>query len=144
MPHYHNHFREESREVVRALNGCRTGAAGRGGIRAQLRRVARYFDGHCRGLSSHVSMEEGFVFSQLRSFHSAADLSELCNDHAALHQQQRSVSAMMTTLSQADTEPAEDDLCPLVDAAVAYDDALLRHLGEEEEIVVPLEFIGRQ
>eukprot|EP00662_Eupelagonemidae_sp_cell21_P020514 gene20514-17647_t len=44
---------------------------------------------------------------------------------------QRAMSRMMAAIERADAAPSHDDLCPLVEAA-------------EEEVVVPLELLGRR
>ncbi|KAG1672127.1 hypothetical protein FOA52_001715 [Chlamydomonas sp. UWO 241] len=70
--------------------------------------------------------------------HPEQDLGFLYEDHQVLHQLEEGLTGAMEALLRDKGEPGQGAKVALVRAALQMDSALITHLGEEEEVVVPL------
>jgi len=139
MPYYHTHFRQESKQVVAALHDLVTRAHKE--ERSRVADILRFFEASCGGLSGHVGIEEYHVFPELCRRHPGVSLQCLYSQHRALHDEQAVLTGALKAAVAAKDEPSEAQLHRLLSLAVSYDAALLSHLGEEEEFVVPMELL---
>ena len=145
MPPYHIHFRQEMQEVLRCLYQAYV-ASDSSSRRQELRRASSIFHGSMRGLNGHVSIEEYACFPTYKSLHPHADIQFLYTDHEDLHQAETKFSNALTGLLEAPPPQQQqqqqsfsrDQLLNVLEGFLEFDDHLMSHLGEEEEIVVPM------
>jgi iron-sulfur cluster repair protein YtfE (RIC family) len=130
-------------------------------VSSAIQRAHSMFVGSMQGLSGHVRIEEQTLFPMLKRKHPTVDISFLYDDHKHLHKLERVAQShleqlVVMTRQQQQQQQALDEkrsssgLLPekknnttmqILNATLhvlAFDDALVNHLGEEEEVVVPL------
>jgi hypothetical protein len=132
-------------------------------ITTQLTTAGQVFAHSMETLSFHVRLEEGHYFPALqKAVGSSVDLSFLYHDHKELHLAEEKVHEQLRrtegVLAHVQNQPPphaheqmqSDDyeklllaMLSFAFAATAFDDALLNHLGEEEELVVPISLTRR-
>jgi hypothetical protein len=143
MPPYHVHFRQELQDVIRYLYEAYYSASKipKAQLRA-IRNAGSLFRGSMRGLNGHVRIEEYACFPLYRRTFPNVDIAFLYQDHEQLHKSEKAVNRafnVMEEKSQAQDELLErDDILSLLELVLDFDDQLMAHLGEEEEIVVPM------
>jgi hypothetical protein len=124
-----------------------------------LKRASSMFQGSMRGLKGHVSIEEYMCFPKYASTFPNVDIRFLYDDHEELHKAEHDVQVQLIELVEAFSHSSsplpsrsitgssgdDDDgsslqllLTTTLQAVLEFDDLLLAHLGEEEEIVVPM------
>jgi hypothetical protein len=138
MPTYHVHFREEMQSVLSHLLSWYQNTSTR-----DFTKAYRYFHGSMEGLHGHVQIEEGYFFPKLQSAHPDFDLRFLYQDHQVLHQAEANLKEKLEMVSKKlrqgkDADVTNQEKLSVLRLAVEFDEILINHLGEEEEIVVPL------
>jgi hypothetical protein len=126
-----------------------------------LKRVSALFQGSMRGLQGHVSIEEYMCFPKYASTFPTVNIRFLYDDHEELHKAEHDVQVQLSKLvetfshspppqrkSSSSSSVDDDDdesrlqhvllLTTTLQSVLDFDDLLLAHLGEEEEIVVPM------
>jgi hypothetical protein len=162
MPEYHVHFREESAHMLAAIldsyQHYRAGNVEKRNKKILL--ASRTFEASMSTLSFHVAIEERRVFPMMQSEVPDVDLSFLYADHEELHKAEAALKEALarcqdvcsTASGDGDDDDDDDDdgddgdgekrleslFQELVDRALAFDTIFMNHLGEEEELVVPL------
>lgn len=93
------------------------------------------------------------IFPKLQQMYPEADISFLYDDHKALHTKEVTVLQMLKksiTATAAATatksgkdgyQTAKDAIATTLQTLLDYDEAIIIHLGEEEEVVVPMMLI---
>jgi hypothetical protein len=142
MPPYHIHFREELQEAIRALYECYSAKLAKAQARS-AQRAKSVFVGSMSGLGGHVSIEERHLFPQFQRTFSNIDISFLYNDHKHLHREESAAKKKLEDLTRAIAAAdgilvPREDILPALNSLLAFDAELMAHLGEEEEIVVPM------
>eukprot|EP00977_Amphora_coffeiformis_P021556 scaffold9477_cov197-Amphora_coffeaeformis.AAC.6 len=150
MPPFHVHFREEMQQVVaclwQALSASQQQQQQRNG-NDHLRRAFQIFQGSMRGLHGHVSIEEYACFPVYQQTFPQVNLAFLVDDHKELHRAEQHVAQTLrkyagpttSTTTSSGTDDDDDDLLyAALEVVLDFDEQLMAHLGEEEEIVVPL------
>jgi hemerythrin-like domain-containing protein len=137
MPTYHIHFRQEMQDVLHLLSE----------FYASTKRDTRLADEadsrfvrFQSGLHGHVRLEETYYFPNLKAKYPRIDLSFLYADHARLHEFEREVlrgfKGLQTIAEYGSIE--REDKADMIRKVLTFDQCLVNHLGEEEDIVVPL------
>jgi hypothetical protein len=143
MPPFHVHFRQEMQEVLRCLYQAYAAAASAdSSSQHYLRRAAATFHGSMRGLHGHVSIEEYACFPLYKNMYPGIDLQFLYADHKNLHRAEETVADALDTLRQQPTA-APGQIVDAMEMFLKFDDQLMAHLGEEEELVVPMSLTKR-
>ena len=146
MPPFHVHFREEMQYVINEVYEAvvLVSSAKRMNRRKQLGKIQSAlsdFQSCMRGLNGHVSIEEYACFPLYEREFPTVDIKFLYTDHKDLHRDEESVTRALQNALRKDHE---DNLAPsremigLLQTVVDFDAHLMAHLGEEEELVVPL------
>lgn len=151
MPEFHTHFRVEMGNTLKAIYDAYNfhTDSNRKKRERQINLALNIFRESMSSLSFHVSIEERRVFPMIISNvkHDDIDLSFLYDDHKTLHTaEERLMKSLHQCLDEcqkgiedeANDQAVELALQSVVSSALAYDSALLTHLGEEEELVVPI------
>jgi hypothetical protein len=134
MPPYHVHFREEMQFVLSLLISWFRNLTTR-----DLNKAYRVFCDSMEGLHGHVQIEERYFFPQLQSSHPDFDLTFLYQDHQRLHSAEENLKRNFEKFASIQEQVmTNQDKLSLLRLAVEFDEMLINHLGEEEEIVVPL------
>jgi hypothetical protein len=138
MPTYHVHFREEMQFVLSLLLSWYQNSSSR-----DFTRAFHQFHGSMEGLHGHVQIEESYFFPQLQSSHPDFDLRFLYQDHQVLHQAEANLKEQLEKISKKlrkgdESIVTNQEKLSVLRVAVEFDEVLINHLGEEEEIVVPL------
>lgn len=148
MPPFHVHFRVEMQDVLRLLYEAY--AASTKNPKTQMRAIRNansHFNGCMRGLSGHVRIEEYACFPLFKKAFPHADVSFLEKDHKHLHKKEKEVnkafSDAVLRLSAKDCIPP-DQVLALTETVLDFDDCLMAHLGEEEELVVPMSLTDKE
>ncbi len=94
----------------------------------------RIFEYCMQGLAFHVSIEERRLFPMLQREYPSVDVSFLYEDHKHLHKLEDSLKKTLRACAKKDGS----SLDAAISSALEFDACLLQHLGEEEEIVVPM------
>lgn len=139
MPPYHIHFRHEMQEALSSLyEAYHTEDPAK--QRQYIRRASSTFHGSMRGLNGHVSIEEYACFPTYKHLHPHVDIRFLYDDHKHLHEEENAVSTALARLVEAQQSESfsRDQILNTLEVFLAFDDVLMAHLGEEEEIVVPM------
>jgi hemerythrin-like domain-containing protein len=143
MPPFHIHFREEMQEAVRYLYEAYAGKSLKTQIRA-ARNAQNYVQGCLSGLHGHVGIEEHHIFPVMQRHHPKINLQFLFQDHQRLDRKERQLTRELNQLVRSATSSSSDSLIPREDIMevlrllLAFDTTLMTHLGEEEEVVVPI------
>lgn len=160
MPSYHVHFREEMQSVLNLLYAWyQNNQNEEYGIK-KFQQAYNLFQNSMEGLHFHVQIEENSFFPELQSKNPDFDLSFLYKDHEYLHQAEDNLLKKFQLIKRKlelnkgkknnnnngdnnnnnsnSTTVTIQDKSELLALAVTYDEVLINHLGEEEEIVVPL------
>lgn len=142
MPPFHVHFRVEMQRVVSCLWEAATATSRRRRRHELPHRARRLFQGSLRGLHGHVRIEEYACFPLYQRAFPTVDLQFLVDDHRALHRAETRVEEMLSRCcgdpQQKDDEDGDEVIWSTLETVLDFDDHLMAHLGEEEEIVVPL------
>ena len=140
MPPFHVHFRHELQGVVRSLSEAYNVAVNGSDVakvRHLIQRADRMFQGSMRGLNGHVSIEEYACFPTYQSLYPHVPIQFLVEDHEHLHTTEAKVTRALRNISNKQNIAVED-LLSVLTTVVEFDDMLMSHLGEEEEVVVPM------
>ena len=152
MPPFHVHFRQELQTTVAYLYDALTLASSTADHHKQIARkvesASRYFHACMRGLNGHVSIEEYACFPLYQEAFPNVNLKFLCEDHRELHQSEAQVGQALDDFlkqmeSKKDNEHRTGQLLELLGIVLDFDEHLMQHLGEEEELVVPLSLTDR-
>jgi hemerythrin-like domain-containing protein len=139
MPPYHVHFREEMKHVLsyvyKAYNGDDT--------RKQMKSACRMFSGSMRGLNGHVSIEEYSVFPVYRDCFPEVNIDFLYHDHKSLKEAEHKIVNELEALAQKESV-SKDEIVDCLQQVLDFDDQLMAHMGEEEEIVVPMSLTDQE
>lgn len=144
MPPFHVHFREELQMTLQYLYESLKILASNENIDHEkvLQRVQsarNCFHSCMRGLNGHVRIEEYACFPIYQQTFPNVDLKCLWEDHEELHQAELGVGkAFDNFLHNRKADDQRTALIALVQIVLDFDDHLMQHLGEEEELVVPL------
>ncbi len=156
MPQYHVHFREESQEVIaKLLEFYKVVSEKRGGesVRADLQHAKsvlttayRQFKSSMRTLEFHVSIEEHRFFPACKQSFPEFDVSILYTQHEELHSAEKEAMDVMESViercgGRGDSVDTRDALL-VIERFLAFDSALINHLGEEEDIVTPMGLVS--
>ena len=103
-----------------------------------LQSAYKSYQGMMRGLHGHISIEEGYYFPNLSKL-SGVDLQHLYEDHKHLGESESRISSLLRLMVENTAKGRDVRMASAVLSCVLrYDTELMNHLGEEEEIVVPL------
>lgn len=145
MPQFHVHFRLEMQEVLRRLQQAHQSAIRNDDnqTRSSIALAVRTFMGSMRGLHGHVSIEEGAYFPYFERLYPTLDFRFLYEDHEHLHSTEARLTRMLSDLMAASDKYDNNNklselLVDTIEVALDFDEELMSHLGEEEEIVVPM------
>ena len=84
------------------------------------------------------------VFHSTKKYSLSVKLQFLYDDHHELHQKERHVkNAFNNFLGQKEINCDPMEIIKLIDIVLDFDDHLMQHLGEEEELVVPLSLTNK-
>ena len=148
MPPFHLHFRLDMQEVLENLLKAYSVASALVHNSASnlqtkaIERAFRIFYTSMNGLNGHVSIEEYSCFPMYQDLFPHVELQFFYDDHTALKQLENTVMSSLNALLERGHhgEPlatAEEILNCLIQV-MDFDDELMAHLGEEEEILVPM------
>ena len=146
MPPFHVHFRYELQDVVRYVYEAYSASDARRQSQA-LQKAHSLFQRSMRGLNGHVSIEEYACFPIYKDLYPHMDLQFLYADHQHLHATEQHVERTLRgLLKQSSQQPSgasiimipREELVSVLETVLDFDDMLMTHLGEEEEIVVPM------
>lgn len=146
MPPYHVHFRVEMQETIWYLFRSYT-MENSTSINQQndIRRAYSIFHSSMQGLNGHVQIEEYCCFPTYKSVFPHVDIQFLYSDHASLHHEVQNVLDSFNALPVNGKELLPQEcILTLLEVVVAFDELLMSHLGEEEEIVVPMSLTGKE
>ncbi|CAJ1935085.1 unnamed protein product [Cylindrotheca closterium] len=104
------------------------------------------FKGSMEGLHRHIAVEEWKLFPVFQLRHPQIDLKFLYEDHADLHQIESKLLQALLYLYETSSalgsggivHDLKEQVVGTIQLALDFDQQLMTHLGEEEEIVVPL------
>jgi hypothetical protein len=134
MPPYHVHFREEMQLVLSLLLSWFQNSSSQ-----TFNKAFRVFRDSMEGLHGHVRIEERAFFPQIQAAHPAFDLGFLYQDHQILHNAEDNLKRKFEKVAKSQENPVTpQEQLSLLRLALEFDELLINHLGEEEEIVVPL------
>jgi hypothetical protein len=144
MPQYHVHFRLELQEALRSLCDCYYSFSWKAQYHA-AQNAHQYLDAMAQGLRGHASIEENYLFPDYHVKFPNIDLSFLYHDHKRLHQVERAAKRRLRNLLERiqaifdrTRVVPRDEILPVLEALFTLDRELVAHLGEEEEVIVPL------
>jgi hypothetical protein len=137
MPSFHVKFRMGMQQTLRILSDWYASSS-RDPKPAE--EAGRHFGAVKTVLNGHVRIEETHVFPQLQNWHPRVDTTFLYVDHARLHELEETVTKNFKSIQTAALYGHIDreDKADLLRSVLAFDKCLMTHLGEEEDIVVPL------
>ena len=160
MPSYHVHFREEMQSVLNILYALYQHNNNQEYEIKKFQQAYSIFQSSMETLHFHVQIEEGSFFPELQSKNRDFDLSFLYKDHQYLHETEDNLIRKFQSIKRKidlntkgkkkNTENDNNQTLPpspiisiqdkseLLVLAIKFDEVLINHLGEEEEIVVPL------
>ena len=103
------------------------------------------FRGSMSGLNGHVRIEEYACFPLYKENFPKADISFLYKDHEHLHESEQDVYRAFDELLKGEaTFNNEDALLSALNRLLDFDAELIAHLGEEEELVVPMSLTEKE
>jgi hypothetical protein len=146
MPPFHVHFRQELQATLQYLYQAFNGSESSSDVQrlSNIRSAQRYFASCMRGLNGHVSIEEYACFPLYEQIFPSVKLRFLYDDHYELHQKEDLVKqAFNTFLGDTEINCDRIEIIKLIKVVLDFDDHLMRHLGEEEELVVPLSLTSK-
>ena len=146
MPPFHVHFREELQTTLQYLysaleNSIKAENNDESIVQKHVQQASQYFHGCMRALNGHVRIEEYACFPLYEQVFPNIKLKFLYEDHEELHRFDARVSKAFDDFCSRKEKTATttmDELLKLVELVLDFDKHLLAHLGEEEELVVPL------
>jgi hypothetical protein len=147
MPPYHVHFRQELQDVVRYLfdaynNNSNHHHPNNNKSTMMIQNAHSLFVGSMRGLNGHVSIEEYACFPLYVDTFPNVDIACLYKDHKQLHKSEKAVQKTLSSLLEEEEKSSEkasrQAILSSLQVVLDFDDRLMAHLGEEEEIVVPM------
>eukprot|EP00957_Ditylum_brightwellii_P159615 12150230-Ditylum_brightwellii.AAC.1 len=145
MPPYHIHYREEMQKVVKyVLDAYNTTHPTF--LLEKVKHAENCYRGSMRGLHGHVQIEEYACFPLYQRVFPEVDIAFLWEDHEELHTSEEKVydAFRKVTSSDDDSVVSREELMVLMKVIVDFDDQLMTHLGEEEEVVVPMSLTEKQ
>eukprot|EP00980_Cylindrotheca_fusiformis_P015351 scaffold4304_cov71-Cylindrotheca_fusiformis.AAC.4 len=139
MPPFHVHYRTELQHIIHCIYKAynENDDDNDDKQKKQLSRAFRSFSGCMRGLNGHVSIEEYACFPVYQDCYPKVNIRFLYEDHKSLKKAEHKAMNKLGTLVQQDSVTKEDIL-ECLQHMMDFDDHLMGHLGEEEEIVVPM------
>lgn len=156
MPPYHVHFRQELQTTIQYLHQAlqlipmrtisdknRNDKQDKIIIIQNINSAYQYFQGCMRGLHGHVQIEEYICFPLYQQTFPHINFKFLYEDHQDLHQSEHHVQQSLKTFLTNNNKDkistvSNQDIVNLIQIVLEFDNHLMAHLGEEEEIVVPL------
>lgn len=160
MPSYHVHFREEMQLVLNNLYECYQNNENEEYEIKNFLKAYSIFQNSMEGLHFHVQIEERSFFPDLQRKNPDFDLSFLYKDHEHLHEAEDNLKNKFQLIERKiksskgkkrnnnddndndnnnnDKILSIEDKSEILLLALKFDEVLINHLGEEEEIVVPL------
>lgn len=144
MPPYHVHFREELQEALRYLYEAYAATSLSTQQRA-TRRAQHCVQACLSGLGGHVGIEEQYAFPSMQRRQPRIDLTFLFEDHQRLDRAEKQLlqdlRLVVQKMTGRDLVP-RDSILTLLRSLLDFDVLLMTHLGEEEEVVVPITLVG--
>lgn len=149
MPQFHVHFRQEMQNVLGYLAKAHQVISSKNGKedpQDYVRLAYRMFRGSMQGLHGHVHIEERAYIPIFQNLYHHIDFQFLYDDHEDLHETESKLLSALNHLATS-TGPShndnngtrfEEELVGAIQLAMKFDQELMTHLGEEEEIIVPL------
>ena len=151
MPPYHVHFRVELQTAIEYLfkayemqqrslkeeDNLSSSEQHQQQIQMMIQRSNNIFRSSMQGLHGHVSIEEYACFPLYQQTYPHVTVSFLTNDHKELHKQEETTQKSLSELSL-QSSPSKQAIQETLGVVLDFDQHLLAHLGEEEEIVVPM------
>ena len=154
MPEFHVHFRVETASMMKAIyEAYDFHQKGNRLKRERKMNLAKNtFESSMSTLSFHVAIEERRVFPEMqRKVGNEIDMSFLYEDHESLHKAEEQLKmslelACVECVKGVGKDAENDDevesaLSQVVSDALAFDTVFMNHLGEEEELVVPITLV---
>ncbi|CAJ1935084.1 unnamed protein product [Cylindrotheca closterium] len=148
MPMFHVHFRQEMQSVLAYLEKAHTLSSCSGKNPYQSCKSAFWqFQGCMGGLNGHVSIEEYAWFPVFQNLFPKVDLRFLFEDHEGLHRAEDQVMQALQDLTdrassfqqeEKDNDDLEERVVSCIQLVMDFDQQLMGHLGEEEEILMPM------
>ena len=137
MPPFHVKFRLGMQQTLSILSDWYASSS-RDPMPAE--EAGRHFAAVKTVLNGHARIEEAQVFPMLQRWHPRVDTTFLYVDHARLHELEDAVIKNFKSIQTAAQYGHIDrgDKADVLRSVLAFDRCLMTHLGEEEDIVVPL------
>ena len=171
MPTFHIHFREEMQTVIRSLNDAYISSRDGLTIQTVLaiQDAASNFASCMKNLNGHVYLEEKNLFPRCakllavpyRSVINKQEIEQnesdklqrqqpngneaiefLFRDHKQLHKMETKISTQFEGFTSGEIELSRNDIISIMQTTLDFDTLLMVHLGEEEEIVVPISLLA--
>lgn len=145
MPPFHIHYRQEMQNVLRFLLKAYESSDTTHVVKA-VRNAKLHFDSSMRGLHGHVRIEEYACFPLYEQEYPEISIRFLYQDHMELHKAENAVREVLENflVEEKTDEPLLSEhsqkppLVRAIETTLDFDAKLMAHLGEEEEIVVPM------
>ena len=149
MPPFHVHFRVELQSVIQSLHRAyqmvTKGDDNTKMAKQMIQSASSTFRGSMSGLNGHVRIEEYACFPLYKENFPKADISFLYKDHEHLHESEQDVYRAFDELLKGEaTFNNEDALLSALNRLLDFDAELIAHLGEEEELVVPMSLTEKE
>lgn len=155
MPMFHVHFRQEMQSVLWNLEKAHQLVCNGKDPQQSCKNAFWQFQSCMGGLNGHVSIEEYAWFPVFQNLFPEVDLQFLFEEHGRLHRTEGKVMQALQDLTEASSptkkkkqqeqeqqQDEDHDLEELVvsciQMALDFDQQLMGHLGEEEEILMPM------
>mmetsp|Transcript_10772 Transcript_10772/g.29737 ORF Transcript_10772/g.29737 Transcript_10772/m.29737 type:complete len:240 (-) Transcript_10772:163-882(-) len=141
MPPFHVHFRLELQTVLKHLarayesEDCQK-------QRRLVKHAHQTFSSSMRGLNGHVRIEEYACFPLYKELYPHVDIRFLYQDHESLHSSEQRTLEHLANLGN--TSISQQDVVNAIQQVLDFDDHLMAHLGEEEEVVVPMSLTEKE
>jgi hemerythrin-like domain-containing protein len=90
-----------------------------------------------------VSIEEYSVFPVYRDCFPEVNIDFLYHDHKSLKEAEHKIVNELEALAQKESV-SKDEIVDCLQQVLDFDDQLMAHLGEEEEIVVPMSLTDQE
>jgi hypothetical protein len=147
MTAYHVPIRWKMQQVIAQLVACYHSndaiaidfGRSRPAMEEQLADANRVFSLCMMVLSGHVVKEEGGTFPSLGHFFPHVDMSDMYDTHRELEDADEKVKSLFVEVEQ---NISHDLVAKLIQEVVHFDALLNQHLGEEEELVVPMSLLA--
>lgn len=143
MPPFHVHFRQEMKECLNYLYEAYSNEDN-DAQHKHLLRAYRTFSGSMRGLNGHVSIEEYACFPLYRDCFPQVNIDFLYHDHKSLKDAERKTMHQLEALGASQQDITKEEIMQCLQQLLDFDDQLMAHLGEEEEVVVPMSLTDQE